>query len=72
MKVNASLNTINHVRCRYCTEADGFLSMVAHLDGRYICNRCGHIEIPNVEFECDCGNCAAIRRFELSRATRPT
>jgi hypothetical protein len=35
------------VRCPYCTAAmGGFLQMVGHLDGGFICNRCGHTARP--------------------------
>jgi hypothetical protein len=37
--------------------------MVAHHDGRFICCGCGHVEIPNVEFECNCGNCTELTKF---------
>jgi ribosomal protein S27AE len=72
MKIKAPPSTIDPVRCRYCVESQNFLQMVAHLDGRFICGRCGHVEIPNVEFECNCGNCAEVKGFELSRSARPT
>lgn len=58
---------MDQVRCRYCIEGDGFLSMVAHLDGRYICKRCGHIEMPDAAFECTCGSCGEVKRFAFSR-----
>ena len=30
------------VRCPYCIFGPEFRPMVAHVDGRYICNKCGH------------------------------
>lgn len=50
-------------RCRYCVDGESFLPMVSHLDGRYICNRCGHVEGADNEFDCNCGKCAEVRRF---------
>ena len=49
--------------CRYCVEGQNFRRMVARQDGRFICPRCGHVESPNVEFECNCGKCALLRHF---------
>jgi ribosomal protein S27AE len=72
MKVKATPSMIDPVRCRFCVEGQSFLQMVAHLDGRVICGRCGHVEIPNVECECNCGNCAEVKRFELSRTAGST
>lgn len=32
--------------------------MVAHIDGRYICNKCGHTtHVNDGEYECRCPNC---------------
>ena len=46
------------VRCPYCVTGLKFHPMVAHLDGRHICNKCGHITGPNdAEYECHCANC---------------
>jgi len=69
MKVKTTPSAIDPVRCRYCVEGLNFLRMVAHQDGRFICGRCGHIEIPNVEFQCNCGNCAELNKISRSRGT---
>ena len=46
------------VRCPYCVLGDEFRSMVAHLDGRFICNKCGHMARPaDSEFKCSCPKC---------------
>lgn len=42
--------------------------MVAHVDGRFIWGRCGHVEIPNVQYECNCGNCANLKRVRIVAA----
>jgi predicted Zn-ribbon and HTH transcriptional regulator len=32
--------------------------MVAHLDGRYICDKCGHTAHPeNTKYKCRCPKC---------------
>src|SRR5262249_43572395 len=71
IKVKTRPSAIDPVRCRYCIAGDGFFPMVAHLDGRYICNRCGHIEMLDVAFECNCGSCAGLKRFAVSRDVSP-
>jgi hypothetical protein len=46
------------VRCPYCVLGCEFRPMVAHLDGRYICNRCGHVTRPDDKsYECHCPRC---------------
>lgn len=56
------------VRCPYCVTGFEFHAMVAHIDGRYICNKCGHTARPrDAEYECLCPHCrklaAAGERF---------
>ncbi len=46
------------VRCPYCVSGIEFHPMVPHLDGRHICNRCGHTaHLNDAEYECRCANC---------------
>lgn len=46
------------VRCPYCVLGVEFRPMVAHVDGRYICNKCGHTTHPSEsEYRCLCPNC---------------
>ena len=46
------------VRCPYCVLGLEFRPMVAHVDGRYICNKCGHTTHPSdVKYECHCPKC---------------
>jgi DNA-directed RNA polymerase subunit RPC12/RpoP len=46
------------VRCPYCVSGLEFRPMVAHIDGRYICNKCGHTtHVNDGEYECRCPNC---------------
>jgi len=36
--------------------------MVAHLDGIFICAKCGHLESPSdKEFKCSCPKCIEMR-----------
>ena len=46
------------VRCPYCVSGDQFRPMIAHVDGRFICNKCGHVTRPgDIRFNCSCQNC---------------
>ena len=46
------------VRCPYCVLGDAFRPMVAHVDGRHICSRCGHTTRPgDTTYECHCPRC---------------
>jgi hypothetical protein len=46
------------VRCPYCVLGDGFRQMIRHIDGRYICNKCGHVTRPDdAGFMCSCCKC---------------
>ncbi len=50
------------VRCPYCIFGPEFRPMVAHVDGRYICNKCGHTTHPkDAKYECHCPKCAKLR-----------
>lgn len=71
-KTDVTRKDMDPVRCRFCAEGENFLPLVPHTDGRFTCGSCGHVEIPNVEFECNCGNCAELSWFELSRTIKPS
>jgi|HubBroStandDraft_6_1064221.scaffolds.fasta_scaffold13809_4 hypothetical protein len=46
------------VRCPYCVCENQFREMVAHLDGRLICRKCGHMSRPkDPSFKCICPKC---------------
>ncbi len=46
------------VRCPYCVLGVEFRPMVGHVDGRYICDKCGHTTRPGVAgYECHCVRC---------------
>ena len=45
-------------RCPYCISGVEFRRMIAHVDGRSICSKCGHTTCPgNPEYQCHCLNC---------------
>jgi hypothetical protein len=55
--------TLRGVRCPYCIMGDEFKPMVAHLDGRSICARCGHLAVSgDKNFKCSCEKCLEWRR----------
>jgi len=57
-----SINTELGDRCPYCVGGLEFKKMVAHVDGRLICAKCGHIQNPaNPSFRCDCYGCRTLR-----------
>jgi DNA-directed RNA polymerase subunit RPC12/RpoP len=50
------------VQCPYCVLGNEFRPMVAHVDGRYICNRCGHTTRPgDATYECHCPRCVKLK-----------
>jgi len=54
------------MRCPYCADAQNFKLMIKHVDGRFICSRCGHVIRPgDSDFSCNCGSCTDV--FRLSR-----
>jgi hypothetical protein len=54
--------TQNVVRCPYCVLSSEFRPMVAHVDGRFICNKCGHItRAGDTNYKCNCPNCQNLR-----------
>ena len=52
------------VRCPYCVRFDHFMTMHVHGDGTYLCEKCGHVVIPeNKGFRCSCRHCVAVDAF---------
>jgi len=50
------------VQCPYCVLGNQFRPMVAHLDGRFICSKCGHLANPgDRDFQCVCTKCYELR-----------
>ncbi len=53
--------TVTDVRCPYCVSGDLFKPMALAGDGRFACDKCGHLSIPaDKTFRCACRKC-----FEL-------
>ena len=49
------------VQCPYCVSGLEFRPMVAHVDGRYICDKCGHTAYPgNTTYKCRCPKCSEL------------
>jgi hypothetical protein len=52
------------VRCPYCVLDTEFRPMVSHVDGTFICNRCGHTTRPGDKyFRCSCSKCIELQRI---------
>jgi ribosomal protein S27AE len=46
------------IRCPYCVLGPESAAMVAHVDGRYICGKCGHTAYPDdASYVCRCPKC---------------
>ena len=60
------------VRCPYCVLGLESRLMVAHVDRRYICGKCGHTAYPvDVAYECRCPKCLELAGAQIaSRATQ--
>ena len=57
--------TVTAVRCPYCVLGEEFNPMVAHLDGRFICAKCGHLVNPcDKDFKCSCPECSNTRALK--------
>jgi DNA-directed RNA polymerase subunit RPC12/RpoP len=60
--MGTATDTLMVVRCPYCVLGEEFRPMVAHLDGRFICSKCGHLANPfNKDFKCSCPECSNLR-----------
>ncbi len=57
------------VRCPYCVSGNEFHPMVSHVDGRFICNKCGHVSHPeDLDHRCNCPNCKKLSSHYNHRA----
>jgi DNA-directed RNA polymerase subunit RPC12/RpoP len=55
-------DTLMVIRCPYCVFGEEFRPMVAHLDGRFICAKCGHLASPSdKDFKCRCPECSGLK-----------
>ena len=60
------------VRCPYCALGEEFRPMVAHVDGRFICSKCGHTAGPKGKFyECRCFKCVRLNAAALEPGPLP-
>ena len=61
--------TENVMRCPYCVSGHEFRPMIAHVDGRFICNKCGHVGRPgDMDYRCNCPNCQKLSLCYTRRA----
>ncbi len=55
------------VRCPYCALGLEFRPMVVHVDGRYICDKCGHTaHSSDATYQCRCIRCLELRDHLLA------
>jgi ribosomal protein S27AE len=55
------------VLCPYCVSGPEFRPMVAHVDGRYICDKCGHTAYPrNAKYKCRCPKCLELAAVPIA------
>jgi DNA-directed RNA polymerase subunit RPC12/RpoP len=60
--MGTATNTMMLVRCPYCVFGEAFRPMIAHLDGRFICAKCGHLASPfDKDFKCRCPECSELK-----------
>jgi hypothetical protein len=59
------LDSILTLRCPYCTAGKDSKPMIAHKDGRFVCEQCAHtiwVGVPS--YRCTCQNCLRWKRDE--------
>jgi len=65
---------MDQVRCPFCVEENAFKPMTSDADGRFACDRCGHVTRPeDSTFVCSCPKCRELnrpRRDEMSAELR--
>jgi hypothetical protein len=60
------------VRCPYCVLGVQFRPMSPHLDGRFICEQCGHISLADgTSFKCSCYRCGELNALRINRDVNP-
>jgi hypothetical protein len=60
------------VRCPYCALGEEFRPMVAHVDGRFTCSKCGHTTSPREKFyQCRCFKCVRLNALDPLPAPPP-
>lgn len=59
------------VRCPCCSSGDAFRLMVAVSNGRFVCDKCGHLAIPgDPTFKCACRRCFEQSAFDARRCDK--
>jgi hypothetical protein len=60
------------IRCPYCVLGLQFRPMVPHLDGRSICEKCGHLVRPaDATFKCSCYKCEQLNASRIRSNVSP-
>ena len=56
------------LRCPYCAWGQDFRPMIAHVDGTFICNKCGHTSRPeDAAYKCRCYKCSEMDGVRAGR-----
>jgi len=64
--------TLTVIRCPYCVLGIQFRPMQAHLDGRFICETCGHLAVPmDSNFNCSCRKCVELKASRIHNDVNP-
>jgi ribosomal protein S27AE len=62
----------NVVRCPYCVLGVQFRPMAPHLDGRFVCEKCGHVALADgTSFACDCYRCIELNASRINTDVSP-
>jgi len=64
--------TLSVIRCPYCVLGVQFRPMVPYLDGRFLCEKCGHVALerdPN--FRCSCQKCVQLQSSRIHSDVNP-
>jgi len=64
--------TLSVIRCPYCVLGVQFRPMAPHLDGRFICEKCGHVALPrNANYQCSCQKCEQLESSRIYSNVNP-
>jgi hypothetical protein len=60
------------VRCPYCVSGVQFRPMEPRLNGRFVCDECGHTFHPgDANFKCSCRRCGELNFSRIHRNMSP-
>ena len=66
------LMTQKVVRCPYCVLGVQLRPMAPRLDGRFVCEKCGHVSFPEgTNFTCSCYRCGELHSSRINRDLNP-